>query len=127
MNLAAREGTYTPNTPSGFNMGATGSKQGYYKVIPSLRMIYFRAVYQFNGAGSVIPAGPTTLIDLPPGFPAADFFSCDGYLDWGLRGLWGRGTPSGSQVQVRTSDNAAMTSGFAPSFSHMAVNGWYPY
>lgn len=122
-----REGTYTPATPSGFNLGATGSKQGYYKAIPSIRMVYFRAVFQFNGAGSTVPAGPTMQIDLPPGFPAADFFSCDGYYDWGLRALWGRGVPSGAQVQVRTSDNGVLTNGFTPGFSHMAVNGWYPY
>jgi hypothetical protein len=122
-----REGTYTPSLPSGFNMGATGSRTGFYKAIPAIRLIYFRAVFLFNGAGSTVPAGPTMLIDLPPGFPAADFFSCDGYYDWGLRGLWGRGVPSGAQVQVRTSDNGVLTNGFTPGLSHMAVNGWYPY
>jgi hypothetical protein len=122
-----REGTYTPSVPSGFNFGATGTRNGYYKVIPSIRMIHFSAVFTFNGAGSTVPAGPTFQLDVPPGFPTADFCSGIGYYDWGLRAMWWRGVPGGAQVQVRTSDNGVLTNGFTPGFSHMEYNGWYRY
>lgn len=122
-----RQGTWTPTTPSGFNLGATGSKTGQYKMIPSIRMAYFSANYYFNGAGSTIPAGPTFSVDLPPGIVPTEQATGTGVLDWGNRGLVWRALNGGSQVLVVTSDKLVLTGGFAPSASYMNINGWVQY
>jgi hypothetical protein len=120
-------GTYTPGTPSGVNLGATGSKSGSYKVIPSIRMIFFSAIFQFNGAGSAMPAGPTLIVDFPPGFPPSELCSGAGWFDWGVKPLGWRGLPGGTQLQLKASDNVAFLTNFTPGFTWLHVGGWYPY
>lgn len=122
-----RQGAYTPSLPSGFNMGATGTRTGQYKLMPSIRMAFFSANFYFNGAGSVVPAGPTFSVDLPPGIPSAEMCSGAGNFDWSNRGLVWRGLNGSSTVLVKTADSNALTTGFAPSPSYLHVGGWYQY
>ena len=122
-----QEGTYTPGTPSGFNLGATGSKAAFYKLHPAIRMIYFSATFQFNGAGSAVPAGPTFFVDLPPSLPPSDYCQGSGWYDWGVRPLGWRGIPGNSQIQVKSTDGATYLTNFTPGFTWLNVAGWYPY
>lgn len=122
-----QQGTYTPATPSGFNLGASGTKAGFYKLINSIRMCFWSVEFNFNGASGTVPAGPTFVIDLPPGITPAQQGSGAGNYDFGNRGLIWRALPGGSQVLVKTSDSAVMTAGFAPSPSYMHVGGWIIY
>lgn len=122
-----RQGTYTPNTPSGFNLGVSGTKAGFYKLIPSIRMAFWSAEYNFLGTGSTVPAGPTFAVDLPPGIVPTQQGSGTGNLDWQNRGLVWRALPGGSQVLVVTSDKQVMAGGFAPSASYMHIGGWVIY
>lgn len=121
------EGTYTPATPASFNLGATGTKAGYYKLFPGIRMCFFSVEFNFNGAGGTVPAGPTFSVDLPPGIPAAAQASGAGNYDWGNRGLVWRGLNGSSSVLVKPTDSAVLTAAFAPSPSYMHVGGWYLY
>ncbi len=122
-----QQGAYTPGTPSGFNLGATGTKAGFYKLIASIRLCFWSVEFNFNGAGGTVPAGPTFNIDLPPGIVPTQQGSGAGNYDFGNRGLVWRALPGGSQVLVKTTDSAVMTAGFAPSPSYMHVGGWIIY
>jgi hypothetical protein len=121
------QGTYTPSTPSGFNLGATGTKQGFYRLLNGARICFWSVEFNFNGAGSTVPAGPTFSIDLPPGVPSAVQGSGAGNFDWQNRALVWRALPGSTQVFCKTADNGVLTGGFAPSPSYMHLGGWYMY
>jgi hypothetical protein len=122
-----RQGNYTPSTPSGFNLGASGTKAGFYKLIHAIRLCWFSVEFNFNGAGSTVPAGPTFVVDLPPGITPSQQGSGTGNYDWQNRGLVWRALPGGAQVLAVTSDKQVLTAGFAPSPSYMHVGGWIMY
>lgn len=121
------EGTYTPSTPSGWTLGATGTKAGYYKLFPGIRMCFFSAEFNFNGAGGAVAAGPTFNMDLPPGVPAVAQGSGAGNFDWANRALVWRVLNGSSVALCKTADNAVLTNGFAPSPSYLHIGGWYLY
>lgn len=121
------QGTYTPSTPAGFNLGATGTKQGFYRLMNGPRMCFWSVEFNFNGAGSTVPSGPTFSVDLPPGVPSAVQGSGAGNFDWTNRALVWRALAGSTTVLCKTADNNVLTAGFAPSPSYMHLGGWYMY